>query len=94
MTGKAARTVAQYLVIVESYHPDLLQDSHHHWLASRRKKKKKVAPAATPTPITQGPENEGTLDMGDCEKIAHSGSQELGSAARVSKKAKTRTPKQ
>jgi hypothetical protein len=94
VTGKAARTVAQYLVIVESYHPALLQDSHRQWLASRRRKKKKVAPVATPTPTTQGPENEGTLDMGDYEKIAHSASQELGAAAGISKKAKTRISKQ
>ena len=38
VTGKALRTVAQYLVIVEHYHPELLGDSHRNWLAQRRKK--------------------------------------------------------
>ncbi|UCG50799.1 MAG: DUF1670 domain-containing protein [Candidatus Latescibacterota bacterium] len=38
VTGKAPRTVAQYLVIVEAYHPTLLKKSHRDWLVRRRKK--------------------------------------------------------
>ncbi len=37
VTGKAARTVAQYLVIVETYHPELMSPGHQDWLAKRRK---------------------------------------------------------
>jgi hypothetical protein len=36
--GKAARTVAEYLVIAEGFHPGLLQQTHRDWLAARRKK--------------------------------------------------------
>jgi hypothetical protein len=38
VTGKAVRTVAQYLVIVEVFHPDLLTREHREWMAARRKK--------------------------------------------------------
>jgi len=38
VTGKAPRTVAEYLVIIEAYHPKLLQTTHRDWLAERRKK--------------------------------------------------------
>ena len=37
-TGKAPRTVAQYLVIVEAYHPDLITPEHRKWLAHRRRR--------------------------------------------------------
>ncbi len=38
VTGKAARTVAEYLVIVQGFDPELLQNTHRDWLAARRKK--------------------------------------------------------
>jgi hypothetical protein len=38
VTGKAARTVAQYLVIVEHFHPELLGATQRDWLAARRKR--------------------------------------------------------
>ena len=38
VTGKAPRTIAQYLVIIECYHPKLLKKKHRDWLAARRKK--------------------------------------------------------
>ena len=38
VTGKAARTVAEYLVLAEGFHPNLVQDIHRDWLASRKKK--------------------------------------------------------
>jgi hypothetical protein len=37
VTGKAQRTLAQYLVIIECYHPRLLRADHQDWLAKRRK---------------------------------------------------------
>ena len=38
VTGKAPRTVAQYLVIVETYHPTLMKKTHRDWLVKRRNK--------------------------------------------------------
>jgi hypothetical protein len=93
VTGRAARTIAQYLVIVECYHPDLLQDSHRQWLAGRRKRKALVAPPETMAAMTESLENQGTPDKGKHEKMAHSGSQEAGSKRRALPKAKTRPTK-
>jgi hypothetical protein len=39
VTGKATRTVGQYLVIVEKFHPDLLNRKHREWLATRHHEK-------------------------------------------------------
>jgi hypothetical protein len=38
VTGSAARTVAQYLLIVEQFHPELLNDQHRVWMAGRSRK--------------------------------------------------------
>ena len=38
VTGRAARTVAEYLVIVERFHPELLGPEHRDWLVARRKR--------------------------------------------------------
>ena len=38
VTGKAARTVAQYLVIVERFHPALLGPGHRDWMVARCKR--------------------------------------------------------
>lgn len=38
VTGKARRTVAQYLVIAEQFHPDLLGPQHQEWLVAHRKR--------------------------------------------------------
>ena len=38
VTGRAARTVAEYLVIVERFHPQLLGAGHRDWLVARRKR--------------------------------------------------------
>ncbi len=38
VTGKATRTVAQYLVIVERFHPELMNTEHRAWLAAQRKR--------------------------------------------------------
>jgi hypothetical protein len=44
VTGKAPRTVAQYLVVIENYHPDLLSNENRKWLVTRRKKVQAVRP--------------------------------------------------
>lgn len=51
VTGKAARTVAQYLVIVERFHPELMTTEHRAWLASRRERNAHALPAETMAPI-------------------------------------------
>jgi hypothetical protein len=38
ITGRAARTVAQYLVIIEQFHPELMSEKHRNWLEGRMKK--------------------------------------------------------
>ena len=60
VTGKAARTIAQYLVIVECYHPDLVNDAHRRWLAGRRKKMMQVASPETLAPMADSLEKGGT----------------------------------
>lgn len=37
VSGKAPKTVAQYLVIVEAFHPELLTADHREWLHARRR---------------------------------------------------------
>ncbi|MBK8167973.1 MAG: DUF1670 domain-containing protein [bacterium] len=88
VTGKAARTVAQYLVIIECYHPDLLQDSHRRWLTGRRKGRTVTARPEMMTSMTEALENEEAPDTGKCEKMTPAGSQGLGSKRAVSGKAK------
>jgi len=87
VTGKAKRTIAQYLVIVECYHRDLLQDSHHRWLAARRRKTKQVADPETMAAMAKSLENGSTSGISQREKIAQNGSEELGSEPRSSRKA-------
>lgn len=91
VTGKAARTIAQYLVIIECYHPDLVNDAHRRWLASRRKKMKQVAPSETLAPMIDCLEKGGTPGKGTCEKIAHRGSQEVGPSATAPESPKIRS---
>lgn len=38
VTGKATRTVAQYLVIIERFHPELLGPGHRDWMLARCKR--------------------------------------------------------
>lgn len=38
VTGRAARTVAEYLVIVERFHAELLATMHRDWMVARRKR--------------------------------------------------------
>jgi hypothetical protein len=55
VTGKAARTIAQYLVVVENFHPELLGKSHKDWLDARRKSVRatKALPHASVAPMVQ-----------------------------------------
>jgi hypothetical protein len=93
VTGKAARTIAQYMAIVECYHPDLVQDSHRQWLAQRRKKAKLVAAPETLAPMTQSLANPGTPGTGASEKTTHSGSQELVSKRQAPQRPRSRSSK-
>lgn len=53
--GKAPRTVAQYLVIVEHYHPDLLDASHRKWIDDRRRKTNNTSfPTEALAPMANG----------------------------------------
>lgn len=62
VTGRAARTVAQYLVIIEQFHPELLHKTHREWLAQRRKKSHQVmlSSAAEMAPMTKSLEKGGS----------------------------------
>lgn len=91
VTGKAARTIAQYLVIVECYHPDLVNDEHRRWLAGRRKQMTQVAPRETLAPMVDSLEKGDTPTKGECETIAHRGSQEVGPSDQVPGSSKTRS---
>lgn len=53
VTGKAPRTVAQYMVIVETYHPTLMKKTHRDWLVKRRDKigAKRSLPAESMEPV-------------------------------------------
>lgn len=57
VTGKAARTVAEYLVIVECYHPGLMDEKHREWLAQRRKKNYPALPKDQGKNMIQNLEN-------------------------------------
>jgi hypothetical protein len=93
VTGKALRTIAQYLVIVECYQPDLLQASHHQWMIDRRKGKSLVTPAETLVAMTESLENPDPLARKKCDNVSGSDVQKSGSKKRASTKAKTRSSK-
>lgn len=42
VTGKAVRTVCQYLVIVEQFHPELLKTTHRDWMKARRERNRQT----------------------------------------------------
>jgi hypothetical protein len=69
VTGKAARTVAQYLVIVDQFHPELLGHSHRAWMDERRKKNGVGLPATEGVRIKKGLEKSGTPGSVRVEKI-------------------------
>jgi hypothetical protein len=64
VTGKAARTVAQYLVVVEAFQPKLLNREHREWMAARRKKadRAEFLPPETIAPMTETLERGGYQD--------------------------------
>jgi hypothetical protein len=54
VTGKAPRTVAQYLVIVEQFHPKLLTAENREWLATSRKRNRRQSlPAGALEPMSR-----------------------------------------
>ncbi len=93
VTGKALRTIAQYLVIIECYQRDLLQASHHQWMIDRRKGKSFVAPPETLAAMTESLANPDASDKEKCDKVSGVGSPELGSKKRAPTTAKTRSSK-
>ncbi len=76
VTGKALRTVAQYLVIVETYQSELLKKSHLDWLAQRRKKTRAVnlLPAEPMTPMVERLSKGGTSVLSRGEIVDPEGS--------------------
>lgn len=52
VTGKAARTVAQYLVIVERFHPALLGPGHRDWMVARCRRTQQGLPLDRETSAT------------------------------------------
>jgi hypothetical protein len=44
VAGRAARTVAEYLMIVDRFHPQLLGSTHRDWLVARRKRAHEALP--------------------------------------------------
>jgi hypothetical protein len=87
VSGKAARTVAQYLVIVEQFHPELLGHSHRAWMDARRKKNGARLPSAEWARIEEGLERGSIPDPTGVEKVDAGGSRKGSSTqqARVSK---------
>jgi hypothetical protein len=93
VTGKALRTIGQYLVIIECYQPDLLTASHHQWMIDRRKGQKLHAPPETLEAMSESLSNQEPSGKKKCDKISGSDSPELGSKKRAPTKAKTRSSK-
>ena len=60
VTGKAIRTVAQYLAIVEQFHPELLDAAQRAWMDARRKKNGARLPATEWSRIGKSLEKGGT----------------------------------
>jgi len=81
VTGKALRTVAQYLVIVERYQPELMGKDHRDWLVKRRKKTRgmRSLPAESMTPMVTALEKGSATVLGQGEVVAPEGSGEVDS---------------
>jgi hypothetical protein len=81
VTGKAPRTVAQYLVIVERYHPELMSKEHREWLTGRRNKIGGVRsfPAESMTPMVTALAKGGYKTSGQGEIVTPGGSGEVDS---------------
>ncbi|MFH1312333.1 MAG: DUF1670 domain-containing protein [Candidatus Eisenbacteria bacterium] len=95
VTGKAPRTVAEYLVIAEHYHPELVGKDHRDWLMKRRKKLGTVRflPAETMTTMVTALEKGGSKESGQVEIVAPGGSGEADSTCRTTSRGRSRTKK-
>ncbi len=93
VTGKALRTIMQYLVIAECYQPDLLQPSHRQWMVDRRKRKSLVTPPETLMAMTESLENPNPTNKEKCDKIPERGSEKMSSKKRATKTPKSRSSK-
>jgi len=67
-TGKAQRTVAQYLVIADCYHPELLTAGHRAWLATLLKKGNVALSPEDGERMRQGLETRTPARAGDVER--------------------------
>lgn len=72
VTGRAPRTVAQYMVIVEHFHPGLLDRTHRDWLKARRLERSHEAklPAEAMAPMVESIEGSATLETRQGENVA------------------------
>jgi len=72
VTGRAPRTAAQYLVIVEQFHPELLDKPHRDWLKARRRKGRHKAklPAEAMAPMVESLGGSATLETHHGERAA------------------------
>ena len=78
VSGKAPRTVAQYLVVVESYDPGIMNDGHREWLSMRRKRIGAVRslPAEAMTPMVRALQERGCQGLRQEEIVGPGGSVE------------------
>ncbi len=83
VTGKAARTVAQYLVIVERFHPQLMNAAHRTWLHARRKRmtKDRLLPPEVMSPVLSSMGTGMTPDTNSRSIVDPGASGEAGSGA-------------
>lgn len=83
VTGRAARTVAQYLEIVEQFHPELLGEKHRSWLEGRRNKALQTMArlSGESAPASETVEKGGTCDTHPSTIVAPARSGEVASAA-------------
>jgi hypothetical protein len=88
VTGKGPRTVAQYLEIVDLYHPDLLSKEHRRWLAGRRKKVRGVRclPAESVDPMMAALKKGGSPGSTEGEIVDPGGSGEVDSKGHAAPK--------
>jgi hypothetical protein len=99
VTGKGPRTVAQYLEIVDLYHPDLLSEEHRRWLAGRRKKVRgvKCLPAESMDPMMAALKKDGATGPTQGEIVVSGGSGEADSKGHPTSKGRSspkRAPEQ
>jgi hypothetical protein len=88
--GKAPRTVAQYLVIIERFHPDLLDEKSREWLEGRRKRinARRQLPQEVLAPMLESFKKGRTQSKGEGNLEAPGSSGEAGPKSRTSRKTK------